>query len=209
MHIASPIRLAVITGQHPFDVIAFQGLLRRLGGLDVYVQDLDNWAAAEGDPHYDALLFYSMHRQPPTEAQERALSRLGRTSQGIVILHHAALAFPGWDGWAPVVGIADRRFRFHPDQDVPVDIVEPAHPITHGLAPWTMPDETYQLEEPDADSRVLLATDHPRSLRALLWTRQLGKARVVVTACGHGPATYRHPAFQTILARSLRWAAGA
>ncbi|MBC7236417.1 MAG: ThuA domain-containing protein, partial [Chloroflexi bacterium] len=203
------IKLAVITGKHAFDVPEFTRLWRRMGGVDVYEQDLENWAADVGHvrDQYDALLFYHFYAEPPDEPSQRALQALGETEQGVIVMHHALLAFLHWPAWSALVGIADRHFRYYHDQSVPVRIADPEHPITKGLAPWAMSDETYTLAEPDAKSHVLLTTDHPQSLRALAWTREHGRARVFVTALGHGPEAYRDPSFQIILRRAIEWTA--
>ena len=89
-----------------------------------------------------------------------------------------------------------------------VAIADPRHPITQGLAPWTMVDEVYKMQEPGPGSHVLLTTDHPDSLHALAWTRTVGQARVFVLASGHGAETYANPSFREVLRRGILWAAG-
>ncbi len=204
------IKLAIIVGQHPYDVPEFTRMMRRLSGVDVYLQDLENWAADVGKAReaYDTLLFYNMHREPPNDACRRAVESLATAPQGVIIMHHAILAFAGWAPWSDLVGITDRSFKYYPNQAVPVSIADDEHPISQGLAPWTMLDETYTLAEPGADSRVLLRTDHPNSVRALAWTQQRGEARTLVTVLGHGREAYTDPGFQTVLSRGIRWAAG-
>ena len=126
-----------------------------------------------------------------------------------MVLHHALLAFPEWPRWSEVCGIDDRTFGFHHDQQVPIEVADPTHPITAGLADWELPDETYTMSSADKDSRILLTTDHTLSMRTLAWTRQFGQARVFCFQSGHDNATYADRGFRTVLHRGIRWAAGA
>jgi hypothetical protein len=201
---------AVITGSHPFEVVEFINLFRRLPGIDFYPQYLENWAddMSHVRDKYEALLFYNMHREPPNEKVRAVLETLGEVKQGICFLHHGLLGFPKWRFWSGIVGIQDRRFDYYYDETVCVQIADPAHPITKGLSPWEMIDETYDMDEPGPDSHVLLTTDHPNSLKALAWTRQHKKSRVFVLASGHDRKTFAVPSFQTVLLRGIQWAAG-
>ena len=57
---AAPIRLAIVIGGHPYNVPAFRELFNGMKQCDVYVQDLDNWAASRSDgthDSYDAFLW--------------------------------------------------------------------------------------------------------------------------------------------------------
>ncbi len=74
--------------------------------------------------------------------------------QGLVVLHHAISAWPGWEGWAEVTGA---RFLYRPGQlrgvDLPssgyrhsaftVRVTDPTHPITQGVSDFTVDDELY------------------------------------------------------------------
>ena len=205
------ITAAVITGEHNFDVPGFQAAFRGMTDVDAFPQTLENFVADHGGvrDEYDVLVFYNFHRPAPDAKTAAALASLGERSQGIVVLHHALLAFPEWPRWSQICGINDRTFGFHHDQQVPVHMADPTHPITTGLADWVLPDETYTMSSADKDSRILLTTDHALSMRTLAWTRQFGKARVFCYQSGHDNATFGDPGFRTVLHRGIRWAAGA
>ncbi len=205
------ITAAVITGEHNFDVPGFQAAFRGMTDVDAYPQALENFVADQGGvrDEYDVLVFYNFHRPAPDERMAAALESLGQTSQGIVVLHHALLAFPAWPRWSQICGINDRTFGFHHDQQVPIQVADSAHPITAGLDDWELPDETYTMSSADKDSRILLTTDHTLSMRTLAWTRQFRKARVFCFQSGHDNATFADPGFRTVLHRGIRWAAGA
>src|SRR5690349_6115893 len=113
MPMTTPLKLAVVTGGHPFDVPAFEHLLRALQGVDYYVQSLDDFTCSpKTAAAYDVVLFYTMHQLKPDEPlpwfQKKVFStleQLGNTAQGIVVLHHALLAFPDWPLWRDLTGL--------------------------------------------------------------------------------------------------------
>ncbi len=209
---------AVITGGHAFDVPHFHQLFRSLDGIDAYVQTLEDWVAdcAGVRETYDVVLFYNMHRETPAEDEKHwgkrcrdALESLGRTGQGVLVLHHGILAWPEWDVWAEMVGIPERRFEtYHHGQTVPVHVEDAGHPVTEGLADWTMVDETYEMADAGEGCHVLLTTDHPKSARTLAWTRSHGKARVFCLESGHDNETWVDPNFRRVLQRGVQWCAG-
>ena len=213
---AGSIKTAVVTGSHAFDVPGFHALWRSLPEVDFYLQDLDNFAADRGKalPHYDVVLFYNMHRNALEEANgghmriKKAIEGLGESEQGIVMLHHAILAYPQWPLWSEIVGIQDRAFDFFADQMIHIEIAKPHHPITEGLGDWRMVDETYIMDEPGHGSTILLTANHPRSMSAIAWTRQHRKARVFCLQSGHDNRVYADPSFRMVVSRGIQWAAG-
>ena len=68
----SPIRIAIITGGHSFDLIEFHELFRGFSSLDVYIQHLDDFASSpqEVRDSYDALVFYFFPREGPTDENQ-------------------------------------------------------------------------------------------------------------------------------------------
>ncbi len=212
------VRLAVVTGGHPFDVVNFHRLFRRFVEVDAYVQHLEHFATSSQEVRdaYDAVLFYFMPTQDPTEERRdrhartplSALEALGQSEQGIVVLHHALLAYRTWPVWGELVGIGDRTFGYQAGQTVPVEVADPDHPVTRGLAPWSMVDETYTMGEPGEGSTPLLSTDHPDSMKTLAWTRTHGRARVFCLECGHDNQTWMDHNFREVLRRGILWSAG-
>jgi len=139
-----PIRVAVVTGCHPFDVRAFTRLFRELPGIDAYIQHLDDFVADVGRARdwYQAVVFYHFHQELPDDTAQNpwwrrgvraSLERLGTTEQGIVVLHHGLVAYRGWPFWSEVVGIKERGTGFTPDQEIQVQVVDSQHPITAGV----------------------------------------------------------------------------
>lgn len=212
-----PVKTAVVTGGHPFDVVNFHHLFQELGGVRAYVQHMDDFATSSEQERdsYECVVFYTMLREEPRDEglpgyagkPRAALEHLGETGQGILLLHHAILGSAGWPLWNELVGIGDRSFGYHHDQRVRVETAHNAHPITCGVAAWEMIDETYTMADARADSEVLLTTDHPRSMRTLAWTRTHKNARVFCYQCGHDNQTWENRGFREILRRGIHWCA--
>ena len=215
----SPVKTAVVTGGHGYDVVNFHQLFRSLEGVDAYVQHMDDFASSPEDVRdgYGAVLFYSMLTDTPTDEglpwymgkPRAAVEHLGQTEQGLVIFHHAILAYPEWSVWADIVGIGDRSFGYHIGQSLRVEVANAEHPITAGLKDWDMIDETYTMTDAGEDSDVLLMADHPKSMKTIAWTRQHGKSRVFVLQLGHDNEAWVDPNLLEVLGRGIRWAARA
>ena len=205
------ISAAVITGGHAFDVPGFHALFRSLPGVDSYIQHMENFASDVGKvrDRYDVLVFYNMPREDPEGRVKGALEALGTTGQGVLLLHHGILSHREWPFWDELVGITDRMadFEFQHGVRLRVDVADAEHPITQGLEPWDMVDETYLMNEPGEGCQVLLTVDHPKSMSAIAWTRSFRDCRVFCLQSGHDNETYVDPSFRTVLSRGIQWCA--
>ena len=140
------IPVAVVTGHHNFDVPGFQKLLDCMPQVAFYLQDLHNFVSDEGkfNETYKAIIFYNFHQELPITNRAKdvrlvqAIDKLTQNGQGLLILHHALLAFPGWTVWNQIVGISNRKFRYAANQIVETEVVTKNHPITDGLQAWEM-----------------------------------------------------------------------
>jgi hypothetical protein len=221
---------AVVTGDHPFDVVSFHHMFRSLPDVDAYVQHLQDYVSDWGKvrTQYDVVLFYNFQQETPPESgpgrgwinRARAvLEELGETEQGIVVLHHALNAFLHWEFWSRLVGIPYQDRICPMDEmgagcyfeDMPIDIADPEHPIVKGFSPWSMYGELWDFagDALDPGCHRILVTDHPKMRRkAVAWVHQFGKARVFYLQPGHDEANYADPTFREVLSRGIRWAAG-
>ncbi len=201
------IKTAVITGEHPYDVVGFQSMLRSLPEIEAYPQNMWDFITdpARGPGDYEALLFYNMHFRTPAEedggfeaAMKETLESLGDGDQGILLLHHGLVAFPGWPLWRELSGMRKRgKVPYAFDQTVHIDVSDTEHPITATLEPWDIVDETYNIDDADEDSHIPLTTDHPQSMKTIAWTRTVGKARVFCYQSGHDNQGFTNPNFRT------------
>ena len=101
--------VAVITGAKAHDVIHFHKLFGDLAGINSYIQHIDDFASTSENVRdsYDVVLFFFMMGGSPTDEglpgycgkPKSAIEHLGQTDQGIVVLHHALLAYPQWSVW--------------------------------------------------------------------------------------------------------------
>ncbi len=219
------IKTAVITGEHEYDVVGFQSMLRSLPEIDAYPQNLWDFVfdSARGPGTYDVLVFFNWHQSTPAEkdgksepgtdkqsgAIKEMLEGLADGDQGIFLLHHALVAFPDWPLWRELSGMRQRgAIPCAFDQTVRIDVADTAHPITASLKPWDIVDETYNIDDADEDSHILLTTDHPQSMKTIAWTRTFGKARVFCYQGGDDNQAYSNPGFRAVVGRGIQWLAG-
>jgi trehalose utilization protein len=212
----SGIRTAVVTGGHTFDVIRFHHLFRELGGIDAYIQHMEDFVAAPEAVRdgYDVIVLFTHLKgadsdQPPPDRVQPVFDHLGAMAQGIVVLHHGLLAYPGWPILDAITGLTVRTLdRYSHDETIPVHVADSHHPITAGLTDWEMIDETYRMPDAPAENHILLTTDHPDSLKTLAWVRQHGQSRVFCLQSGHDNQTWTDPNFRRVLRQGIVWCAG-
>lgn len=221
------LRALLVTGGHPYEREPFRALIDSLDGIDVEeVQfpeavdrflDLNATSAASGS--YDAFVFYDFGHTMPPDARRAFLDAL-EAGVGAVFLHHCIYNHVDWLEYRKIVG---GFWNFAPfeidgvgygpstavvDQTLRVAVVGAAHPVTAGLpARFELVDEPYDHYYISPAVTPLLQTDHPASERTLAWAHYYGGAPVVYIQPGHGPATYRHPAYRLLLAQAIRWVA--
>ncbi|MBX7257187.1 MAG: ThuA domain-containing protein [Candidatus Hydrogenedentes bacterium] len=213
----APIRVALVTGGHPFDVPALHNLFRSLTRVDFYPQHMEDFAADVGSVRdtYDVVVFYHMLKETPTGDEtwyaqpiKAAVESLGDTPQGLLLLHHAIVAYPEWEVWRNLSGLDPRTFQgYSIGEDVPVRVASSGHPILHGLEDWVMQDETYAMDDPLDAEDVLLTTSHPKSMKVLAWTRRHRRAPVCCIQPGHGGHAFGHPAFRRLVGQTIDWLA--
>ncbi len=155
------------------------------------------------------MLFYGMPMYKPEDKEKAFLESLSQRDQGIVVLHHAVLGYPGWQPWIDLMGLVNEPFEYYHDRTISLTVTNPNHPITRGLSHWTTVDETYLLHQSvDASADILVTTDDPKSLPTIAWTRMHGLARVFCCTLGHDAVAYANEGFQTLLHNGILWAAG-
>lgn len=89
-----------------------------------------------------------------------------------------------------------------------------AHPVTAGLADFSLTSEQYWVLTDDLCD-VLATTTHPAEdwqpwhrpvTSPAVWTRQWGRGRIVVTTPGHSLDVLEGPTVRTIIERGMLWA---
>ncbi len=211
------LRIAVVTGGHAFDVPNFYRLLRQLPGIDAYPQHLEHFASSPEEVRdaYDAVVFYGMGRGIPVEEgahyegkPKAALERIVEQGQGIVVLHHALLAWEKWDFWNQLIGFDNRNFRYKEGLKLKIAVSDEVHPVTEGMSDFETVDEGYVLHgEYDGEGTVLLRTDHEDAMPQVAWARQHGDCRVFCLTLGHDNQAWTNAGFREVLRRSIVWSA--
>lgn len=212
------LRVAVVTGGHAFDVPEFYQMLRELPGIDAYPQHIEHFGSSSDEVRdsYDVIVFFGMERgDAPVEGPHyagnprAALERIFEQGQGVVVLHHALLAWENWDYWDQVIGYSERNFSYAPGLKLKIEVADDQHPVTKGFAGFETVDEGYKLHgEHDGQGTILLTTDHEKAMQEVAWAREHGKSRVFCLSLGDDKAAQDNPGFREILRRGIVWTSG-
>jgi type 1 glutamine amidotransferase len=211
---AHPLRVEVVTGGHPFDAEFYELFVHRpdlevtiTGHPDAYARDLGK--------ETDVLVLYDMISEISDQKRDNLRSFL-EAGRGMVVLHHAIADFGSWPWWSEqVVG---GKYLLQPEAGRPAstykhgeDVFVRAvgnHPITRGLAPLHLRDETYHGMWISPQVHVLLETSNPTSDGPVAWIGPYGKSRVVYIQLGHDRFAQRNPDYQELVHRAVLWAGG-
>ncbi len=164
---------------------------------------------------YDCIVMYDFTRDMD-EASKKNLQAFVESGGGVVVLHHALLDYQNWGWWTDqAVGGSYRLSRegdrpsssVKNNQQISVTTAE-NHPITAGIGPFLIEDETYKGMKFSPNVRPLLTTDHPASDSSLAWIGPVDRYRVVAIQLGHGPTAFRNPSYRALVHNAILWAAG-
>jgi len=210
----NPVRLLVVTGGHDYET-SFYTLFEGYPDL-AWDHATSNRDAFKQNivPKYDVLLLYDMSQDLDVKGREN-LRAFVESGKGVIVLHHAIADYQAWPWWSKeVVG---GRYLLNKEGDTPGSTykhdehlrVSPIadHPITAGLKPFDITDETYKGMWISPTVKVLLETDNPTSDGPVAWISPYEKSRVVCVQLGHDGKAYRNPSFREIVRRSIFWSA--
>jgi type 1 glutamine amidotransferase len=226
---ARPVRVLFVLGSPPVhDIVKLPPVLERVlsqvGGFAVTRLEPPAGKPADG-AHIarlaelsrrdtDVVMFYTMGLSLGPE-QERALQAFVEDGGGLVAIHGASGSFGNSMVWTRLIG---GKFAGHAPGlfALPVEIVDPQHPIMAGVMPFTVTDEEYTHTFPEGVERHVLARFRerpansldPHGNRDILWTRDVGRGRVFYSALGHGQECWNNPSWQKIMVQAILWTAG-
>jgi uncharacterized protein len=219
--VGKPIRVAVLTGGHPFNEKEFPKLFEGYSDIDAkqiavkeggeIFDDVKNWP-------YDVIVFYIYDRKI-TEEQKQNLLKLLDKGVGAVVLHHANYAYNNWPGFSEISGVT--WYEKPEEKDgvkheasgwkgkvkYSIHIVDPEYPITRGMKDFKIQDETYCRTSIAADAHPLLTTEEKTSDKIVGWTRTFKNAKVCYLQAGHNETAYRNPSYRALVANAIRWTA--
>ncbi len=208
-------RVLVIAGGHDHEA-SFYGLFD--GYRDIgWVPVSDSTLAFKQDirAKYDVVVFYDFTRDLDDKGKKN-LRDFVESGKGVVVLHHGILNFQKWPWWyEEVVG---GLYRLERQGTIPNSTVKfgeehlitPAadHPITAGIGPFHVTDETYKGLFISPNIKPLLLTDNPTSDRTVAWIGPCTTSKVVFIQLGHDHSPFRHPSYRALVHNSILWSAG-
>jgi len=165
------------------------------------------WPSAEQFHAAQAVVFYSDNPGWSTNRAEELDAALARGC-GLVFLHYAVDGHDEAAALARRIGLAWRggvsKYRHGP-----VDLKLEPGPLTAGLGPLHLVDETYWNLVGDVhDCQLVASAVEEGAPRPLVWTRTQDKGRVFVCIPGHFTWTFDDPFFRVLCLRGICWAGG-
>jgi len=210
----------VLAGGHGYDKKTFPKAFEGQSDIDFKIQASGNPFEDISKWDYDVMVLYNFNRKISEKSKANFLKLLQR-GVGLVCMHHAVAAYPGWVEYEKVIGatyslkkglvrngMKYARPVWKHDVDFNVRIEDKTHPITKGMSDFKLNDESYKGWVYHPGSHVLLTTDQKLNNHRLAWTRFYKKARVFFIQLGHGTHAFESKDFQQLTARGIRWAGG-
>ena len=176
----------------PADLVVVQALRWRMLGHEKYEPYRADWAYEAGADLIAAL--------------DGHVARGG----GVMALHTGCISFDDWPGWRGILGGGwVWGESFHDPGLEPVTVTPADHPVTQGVAAFTITDELYQKLDlaPGitilAEGRTAGGATHP-----VVWAHE-GQGRAVTITTGHDLTSVTQPDHARLLAQAALWAARA
>lgn len=137
-----------------------------------------------------------------TDTVQAAFAEYVRKGNGLLAIHSGTAEYEQ----APVLrSLLGGVFDHHPEQ-CPVTVNPLAgHPLSAGVAPFTLKDEHYFMAMDDSQVEVFVTTTSEHGEQPGGWRRVEGSGRVAVLTPGHNLEVWLHPSFQVLILNSLRW----
>ncbi len=209
----NPVRVEVVIGGHDFAPTFFQIFTGQPDIEANVVYQPDAYTKGRLD-RTDVIVQYDMMQTLKDEHKEN-LRRFLESGKGLVVLHHAIASYQDWPWWyEEVVGgryilkdAGGKASTFQHDVELVTETVAD-HPVTKGVPPMHILDETYKGMWISPKVKVLIQTNHPTSDGPLAWISPYQRSRVVFIQLGHGPEAHVHPHYQRLVRNAMLWVAG-
>lgn len=210
------VKVLVVTGGHDYET-SFYTVFEGYDDL-VWSHKASPDEAFRNDirQRYDVLVLYDMTKERIGNGARDNLRAFVESGKGVVALHHAIADYPDWSWWykevvgglyliEPAMGLPASTFKH--DEELLIHPVTD-HPITAGIAPLHLWDETYKGMWISPDVTVLLETDNATSDGPVVWIGPYEKSRVVYIQPGHDHHAHLHPGYKKLVRRAIMWTAG-
>ena len=124
----------------------------------------------------------------------------------VLALHVSVTTLLGLPSWSPLVGARwVPGTSSHPPLGRGTVSVR-ADPRTGAASEFELYDERYSDLEVTAPIDVVVDHRHDGRSHPLIWTRQVGRSRIIADALGHGPESFDASEHRELLARLVAWA---
>jgi uncharacterized protein len=217
---AAPLRALMLTGQNNHDWRSttpfLHDQLEATGRFSVDVTEDPSRLTLADFSAYDVLIDNYFGDAWSAETNQAFLDYVA-AGGGVVIIHAADNAFPGWTDFESLIGIAWRDGSGHGTRHrYVVTIDDPEHPILRGVPHFLhTADELYhKLVVSPNTTACTIASAYSRpeeggtgNYEPMLLVNEWGKGRMFHTAMGHDNVSFGDPYHALILARGAEWAA--
>jgi type 1 glutamine amidotransferase len=208
------VRVLVITGGHSYPT-SFYTVFEQPGIAWDHAVSSEEAYRDDLRDRYDVLVLHDMPKTLGAAGQQH-LREFAESGKGLVVVHHAIVSYPEWDWYRDLIGARyfeqprDGRSAstYRHDQQMHIAVTR-AHPVTEGLAPFTVLDETYKGMWLAPTNAVLLTTDNPTGDAPVAWISAYPRSRVVSIQLGHGPESHRDASFRRLMLNAITWTATA
>ena len=204
-------QILLITGENNHDWRATTPVLRKIledDGFIVRVTEEPAVLETSALNSYDAILSNYTRNERWSPAQEQALLKFVSGGKGLIIVHAANNAFPGWEEFERMIGLTWRKGAGHDDYGLfTVEIVDHEHSITKGLEDFEIYDERYHSLKKASDFHILAETysEDVKEKVPMIFVKTYGKGRVFHTNLGHDTKTMSATGFIKTLQRGAHW----
>lgn len=208
------VKVLIVTGGHDYDA-SFDSVFEGYDEMAALVNPHPNAFQSDLRRRVDVLVLYDMVPSMEPKKQQN-LQAFAESGKGIVVIHHAIVAHADWPWWSEEL-VGGRYFQqaapgrpastYKHDEDM---LVRPVgeHPITKGVKPFRIWDETYKGVWISPKVQVILQTDNPTSDGPVAWISPYEKSRVVYLQLGHGRDAHLNPIYRQLVRNAILWAAG-
>ncbi len=216
---AEKLRLLIVHGGHDFETNQFLQVFRENPEITFEVvqhpRAHEHWQAGPA-ANWDVLVLYDLWQDITEDAKTALLARL-KEGKGLLALHHSLASYQSWPEYERIIGgryhlekstaggVEKPQSTYQHDVEIKVRVANNQHPVTQGLADFTIHDETYGLFDVSAQVHALLTTDAPTSGKTIAWAKTYENARVIYLQLGHDHQAYENPNYRRLVANALRW----
>ncbi len=215
-HQKTPLRVLVVTGGHSHDA-SFYRLFEAHSDLRAVIEPHPTAFTKNLVRDFDVIVLYDMVQETQVaEAQRLKLKTFAEAGKGLLVVHHALVSYQDWDWYG--LELVGGRYLLEARGGLPKSLyqhdfpmtVTPTkkHPITAGLKPFRIVDETYERMQYESGITVLLRTDAKGSNDPVAWISPYKKSRVVAIQLGHDRQAHENLHFRQVFHRAMLWAGG-